>query len=208
MLTNRACRRAFSILTALAVLAPVGAPAQEPETDVDPAAVGDSVPRTGRLEGRVLDSQSGKGAPGASVFAYHLDSGAVFTAPPTDHRGRYRLEGLPLGWLDLYVETSDGLFAANQVVNMPPRGEVDISLELTKFEDKPASWGVGRRRDIPGVATAAVGEARLDETARGKSFWRTPTGIAVAAGGAAVVIAAIATSGSSNNKTTASSGSP
>ena len=207
MLTNRAFRRTFSVLSALAVLVPAGVPAQEPETEVDPAAVGDSVPRTGRLEGRVLDSQSGKGTPGASVFAYHLDTGMVFSAPPTDHRGRYRLEGLPLGWLDLYVETPDGLFAANQVVNMPPRGAVDISLALTKFEDKPASWGVGRRRDIPGVPAPAVGEARLDETARGKSFWRTPAGIAVAAGGAAVVIAAIATSGSSNNKT-ASSVSP
>lgn len=206
MVRCRGLRRALSALTALVVLVPPPAPAQE--NAEDPATVGDSVPRTGRLEGRVVDSESGKGAPGALVFVYHLDTGAVFSAPPTDGRGRYRIEGLPIGWLDLYVQTPDGLFVANQVVNMPPRGEIDISLALEKFEDNPSSWGVGRRREVPGVPTPPVGEARLDETARGKSFWRKPTGITLMAGGVAVVILAVVASGDSSNKTTTSPPSP
>jgi len=206
MVQRSGLRRALSAVTVLAVLIPTVALGQE--NAEDPAAVGDSVPRTGLLEGRVLDSESGKGTPGAQVFAHHLDTGMVFSAPPTDERGRYRIEGLPIGWFDLYVETPDGLFVANQVVNMPPRGEVDISLALTKFEDKPPSWGVGRRRDVPGVDTPSIGEARLDETARGKSFWKKPTGIALVAGGGALVILAIVASGDSGSETTASPSSP
>jgi len=206
MLRRTGLRRALCAATAVAVLIP--APARGQENPEDPAAVGDSVPRTGRIEGKVLDSASGKGTAGARVFAYHLDTGVVFSAPPTDERGRYRIEGLPIGWFDLYVETPDGLFAANQVVNMPPRGELDVSLALTKFEDRPSSWGVGRRRDVPGVDTPPIGEARLDETARGKSFWRTPTGIALVVGGGALVILAIVASGNSGSETTASPSSP
>ncbi len=191
MLQTHRVRRLLAVLiaTSLAV------PAWTQEYAEDPAVSGDTLPRTGRARGKVLDSTTGKGVPGVVVFSYHLDTGTVFSSEETGDKGRYRIDGLPLGWHDLYIESPEGLFLANRVINVPPRGEVEIDMTLTRFEDKPGSWWVGKRRDVPGHDESAVGEARLNRSAKGRSFWKTPAGIALIAGGGALVILGVAAAG-------------
>lgn len=179
-------------------------PARAQQSTEDPAGSGDTLPRTGRIQGKVVDSATGRGMPQVVVHAYHIDSQAVFSSEKTRDNGRYRIEGVPLGWHELYVETSDGLFLGNQVVNVPPKAEVDVDLTVTRFADRPISWQVGKRRAIPGQDEPAVGEARLDRTARGKSFWKTPLGIALVSAGGALVIFAVVVSEDDSNEPPAS----
>jgi hypothetical protein len=195
MLQTYHCRRPLALLLAAWLTAPAWAQ-QEAQ---DPAGSGDSLPRTGRVEGKVLDSATGAGVEGAVVVSYHLDTGNVFSSERTSAKGRFRIDGLPLGWHDLYIEIPEGLFLGNQVINVPPRGKIDVVMTLTRFDDKPTSWWVGKRRDVPGQDESAIGEARLNRTAKGRSFWRTPLGIGLVAGAGAVVVLIIATSGDSSS---------
>ena len=70
------------------------------------------------------------------VYAFHLDTSTVYASEPTTPKGRYRIDGVPLGWFDTYIETPDGLFMANQVVNMPPKGEISVDLPKSQVMKK------------------------------------------------------------------------
>ena len=79
-------------------------------------AAGQAQSGTGNISGRVVDSDGGA-IPGAKVIA----TGGALTAPlgtATDSDGRYLLEGLPVGAVDLtvsHIGFSDNLAAGVQV---------------------------------------------------------------------------------------------
>jgi hypothetical protein len=166
----------------------------------EPAPSGDS-----RLLGKIQGIE-GKPLAGVRVLAYHLSSEAVFKSQPTSSKGSYEIEGLPYGYFDLAVETSDGLFVANQVVNVPPSGKTSISMALAT-EAQAAALG-DQARQFPGAEQQPSGVASVDEKATGRDFWRSPKGIAIIAGGGALVLLAIAGGGSSSNNNSSSPSNP
>jgi len=178
---------ALLLAAPLSVIAAEGAPAQGPAGN-------------GRLKAKVIEGTSKAPIAGAIIRAYHLDSGKVFSSGPTAKSGECEISGLPYGYLDLAVETSDGTFVGNQVVNVPPSGTVVVSFALTKYAERSPAWWSGREpRKIPGTQNAAQGVAEIQLPAKGKQFWTSPKGIAIIGGASAAVLLAVAGGGGSSS---------
>jgi hypothetical protein len=133
-------------------------------------------PGTSRLAGKVLDS-TGKKVGNARVLAYHISSERLFTSEPT-RGGEFRLSKLPYGYFDLAIETPDGLFVADRVVNLAPAGAAVVIFTIVAYQ--PADEGSARKH--PGSALDPIGRARLRKKLKGREFWRSPTGVAILAG--------------------------
>lgn len=157
---------------------------------------------TGRLEGRVLESDGKTPVPNAVVRACYLEGERVLASAPSGPRGQYRLESLPPGYADLVVETSEGVFVANQVLQLRPDARVLVDFVLAKFSERPVSWNDQKKRATPCGAASPVGAAEVGSKGAG-GFVRSPKGIALIAGlgGAALLLAA---SGGGGNESPAS----
>jgi hypothetical protein len=149
----------------------------------------------GIMKGKVVTGEKERAVAGAVVRAYHLDTDTLYTSAPADGKGRYEIRGLPLGYFDIAVETADGFFVGNQVVNVPPASKVDVSLSLSTFAGPPPAWLAGRAQQIPETDQPAIGIARLSRRTAERGFWGSPGGIAVISGGAALTLLAISSSG-------------
>jgi hypothetical protein len=169
---------------------------------LQPLALAQEASPTGnsRLFGKIIGTD-GKPLPGARVLAYHLSSEDVFTSEPTDSGGQYEIDQLPYGYYDLAVETADGLYVANQVVNVAPSGKASISLELKTLVQASAA-GEAQARLFPGAEQDPSGVAAVSEKLTGREFWKSAKGVAIIAGGGAALLLLIA---SSDSDTTSSS---
>ena len=147
----------------------------------------------GQITGKVQDGD-GKPIRDAVVVAYHVSSEVRYASATTGRNGQYKLENLPFGYFDVGVETSDGVFVADRVVNLPPSGKAELSLTIEPFQ--PGTQMLSRNH--PGSESEPGGVALLRTKAKGRDFWRSPKGIAIlgAAGGAALLAIA---SGSDND---------
>jgi len=184
----------IAALMLVTALLPGSVPAREAAGATEAEIIGPP-PEAGSLQGKVFGRDGKTPVSGAVVYAYHLDSDEVFASANTDGKGRYVLEGLPLGWFDLFVRTEEGVFVANHVVNIPPKSKISASLTLKGYADE-SSWFSGTsRRSVPGIEEAATGVAQLDRTAKGRSFWAKPAGIGILAGGGALVLLGILLAG-------------
>ena len=136
------------------------------------------------LSGRIFDS-AGQPIGGARVLAYHLSAEEGFDSGATDVKGAYQITSLPYGYFDIAVETPQGLYVSDQVVNVPPAGKVSLTLNLFPYSEARADDG----RSFPGTEQQPVGEARVGEKGKGGSFWKSPKGYAtIAAAGAALIL--------------------
>jgi hypothetical protein len=117
------------------------------------------------FEGRVYDAETCEVIPGCRVYALHIDTNQVYTAAPTDSRGRYALEGLPGGYYDLVVEFDGEVFLGNRVVEAASAGETsEISLSLgDPLPEDTEWWSADPDRRIAGLAQAPSGVARIIE---------------------------------------------
>jgi hypothetical protein len=155
---------------------------------------------SGHIKGKVLDGSKKAPISGAIVRAYHLDTGRVFSSAPTATNGACEISGLPYGYLDLSVETADGTYVGNQVVNVPPSGTLVVSFSLTKYTERSAAWWTGKeQRKIPGTQNVSMGVAEIRLTATGRAFWTSPKGIAIIGGSAAAVLLLVAGGGGSSS---------
>ena len=136
-------------------------------------------PETSRIEGKITSGSKKAPVADATVLAYHLATGTIFRSQPTAENGRFEFSGLPHGYFDMAVEAPDGLYVANQVVNVPPDGRA-----VSNFNLRPGGAG-SESRDFPGSDQAASGIA----TFAGKSFSRKPKGIAIWTGSSVAVVA-------------------
>ncbi len=101
---------------------------------------------------------------GARVYAVHLDTKQVFQSSPSNDKGEYDLTGLPYGYYDLAVETSDGLFLANRVINAPAGERVEMSMILGPPQPEDTEWWSAEPdRRIPGLDRVPDGVARIVE---------------------------------------------
>lgn len=180
------------LATLFAVLFTAAPPviAQEPES---PPAATPSVSK-GRVSGHVVAKDGRTPVAGAVVRASHLRTGQAIASAPTDARGGFAMEGIPYGYVDLTVQTSEGGFVASQVLNVPPDGHLSVTLALTRNEDLPQGWWSGRApRALPGTETPAIGVAAVQD--RRASFFRGKKGIAVLAGAGALALLALSSGG-------------
>ena len=118
-----------------------------------------------------------------TVLAYHLATGDVFRAE-LGPNGEFSFPGLDNGYYDIAVETADGLYVANQVVNAPPGGTANVKYDLVSS----VALGEGPR-PFPGSDRQASGIARL--TAGGPKGGGGLSGKKVAIWGTAGGIAAV-----------------
>ena len=133
-----------------------------------------------------------------TVLAYHLATGAVFRAE-LGPKGEFSFAGLQSGYYDIAIETADGLYVANQVVNAPPGGTASVKYELISS----IALGEGPR-PFPGSDQQASGIARL--TSGGPKGGGGMSGKQVAIWGTAGGIAAVLLlSGSSSSSSGSSS---
>jgi hypothetical protein len=152
----------------------------------------DPIPGTSVISGKVLSPDGKTPLTGAQVLAYHLSTEEVFTSEPTDGKGHYGLEALPYGYYDLAVQTGDGLFVGNQVVNVGPDSRAAVDFTVNPFP-QGADPGLAQAREFPGSSQDSTGLAEVAEQSSGQEFWSSAKGIAIIAGGGAAVLLAIAT---------------
>jgi len=153
---------------------------------------------TSQLSGRVT-GHDGAPAAGATVLAYHLSSEQLFRSSATDAKGGFTFEAVPYGYFDLAVLSSDGLYVADAVVNVPPAGRATVALDLVPGATEATL------RTFPGTDQQAVGVAGVNRKGEGKGFWGRPAGIAILVGGGAVALAALAGGGDSSEPTSSPS---
>jgi len=184
----REFRRYTVVATILACLWTVSVPAQQMAKE------------QGEIEGNSefvgkIQSAEGKSVEGARVLVYHLSTEELFTSEPTSRGGDFKFAGLPYGYFDVAVETPEGVYVADQVVNLPPSGKATASLSLTEFEDA----GARPPRGFSGSEAESIGWARVKEKVRGKAFWKSTAGIAILAGVGGAALLALAASGGSDD---------
>jgi hypothetical protein len=155
-------------------------------TPVDAQPVEPSPTDPSRITGKVL-SPEGKPVPGATVMAYHLSTGKLYTAPPTGANGEYSLDSLPYGYFDLAIETEAGVFVGNQVVNLAPASKAVVNFTTVEY-----GAGDPAARSFPGTDEESAGVARVREKLTGRAFWTSAKGVAILTGGGAVALLAIA----------------
>ena len=144
-------------------------------------AADDAAPAgTSRIEGKITSGAKKTPVGGATVLVYHLATAKIFRSAPTGQNGRFEVTGLIHGYYDVAVETPDGLFVGNQVVNAPPDGRA-----ISNFHLVPAGPGQSKPRDFPGAEKPPTGLATYSQ----ESFWKKPKGIALWVGGGVAVIA-------------------
>lgn len=163
------------LLATLLAHAPAPAALQDPETPPPPPAPA-AAAGPARIDGRVVARDGRSGVGQAVVRASHLRTGRSFASAPSRADGEFTITGLPYGYVEIAVETAEGVFRADQVVDVPPSGEVTIGLTL-----------------VPG-ATGEGGVAVVRQRSRTVPFWKTPKGLALIGGGAGVALLVIATS--------------
>jgi len=152
---------------------------------------------TSALGGKVVSADGKAPVEGATVLAYHLSSEALFSSAPTNAKGDYTINGLPYGYFDLAVDTPDGLFVGNQVLNVAPSARAAANFTLT-----PTPEGQAGPRDYPGSDETPTGLASVTEKLTGRAFWRSPRGVAILAGAGAVALLALAGGGGSSSNET------
>jgi hypothetical protein len=154
-----------------------------------------ATPRS-RIVGKVLERDGKTPVAGAIVRADHLRTGDAFTGAPSGKDGSYALDDLPYGYVDLTVETGDGTYVADQVVNVPPSGKVAVTFALSRNEQLPQGWWTGREpRPAPAEGPPVVGVAEVKQRAKGAEFWKSGKGIAILAGVGGAALLAIAAGG-------------
>lgn len=114
------------------------------------------------LKGNLTMAATGAPVTGARVYAVHLDTKQVFTSAPSGAAGEYQITGLPFGYFDVAVETPQGLFLANRVVNAPAGEKIELPIQLGPPRPEDTEWWSAEPdRKIPGLNRVPDGVARL-----------------------------------------------
>lgn len=191
------CRIRSAVSSVLALSLCVGpAGASSLRADETPAAAAVEAPGEAEVSGRVYDSGGDDPVPGAVVRIRYLSDGREVTAEPSDGKGRFRIEGLDHGYVEMIVERDGARFVGSDVTALPPKGRVAVDLYLTRLEERSASWWESRPPlQLPDGQGQAVGLAEVRPELRGRDFWKSKKGIAVlAAVGGAALLAIVASS--------------
>ena len=178
--------------TALLVMA-MGFPALRAQ---ESASAGNS-----KIQGKITDNREKGGVAEATVIAYHLSTKAFFYSEASNPKGEYRILGLPAGYYELAVRTSEGLFVGSSIVNVAPSRMALANFTVVPFDTATPGDGI-EERVFPGSEGTVTGAAKVDKKKTKREFWRSPKGIAILGGAGTVALFAIVDSG--NDETNAS----
>lgn len=155
-------------------------------------------PGGARIEGRVVRADGDTAAAQATVKFVPLLPDTPVVSVSTNAKGWFVAQGVPVGYVDLVVESEGAAFVGNQVINVAPMGRQELQVVLARRGERTESWWTGREiKPLPGGGTAD-GIAELRPKVGGKDFWKSPKGLAVLGGIGAAVLLAIASGGGSN----------
>jgi carboxypeptidase family protein len=138
-------------------------------------------PAGATLHGKVTASDRKTPIPGAQVHAIAKD-GKVYSSPPADGKGRYRLTGIAPGSYRLAVSTDEGVFSLESEVGISSANDYTVELATIPAE---AARGV-----VPGLTLAPKGFAAIvhgNKKGGGGSFWGSAKGITLLVVSAAAV---------------------
>jgi len=130
--------------------------------------------------------------PGAQVHAIAKDQ-TVFSSPPADSKGRYRLKGIPPGNYRLAISTEEGVFSLESDVGISSANDYSVDLAAIPAE--------AARRGVPGLELAPRGFAAIiqGKAKGGGAFWGSAAGITLMVISAGA-IALILTQGNNNDE--------
>ncbi|HEY3176809.1 MAG TPA: carboxypeptidase-like regulatory domain-containing protein [Candidatus Polarisedimenticolia bacterium] len=177
----------------------------------------ESQPRSAEIGGLVLLPDGLTPVSGVSVKAANVDTEQIYASASTGQDGIYRLSGLPAGTYDLAVESPEGLYAADTLVQAIPGKRVIVSLAINKGiqegqqgegekppeEQKAGEEGKkveeGQKEGDPNQPAEPEPEKK---SKKGKSFWRSPWAALVGIVPAAILLgfAANAAAGNDDNE--------
>jgi len=175
-----------------------------PAQDTPPAPKGSA-----RFEGRVLRSDGKTPIENAVIRACYLEDGRSYSSNPTGAKGQFSIGDLPSGYADVAVETPQGVFVVNQVLQFLPGKKESADLVLTLYTERPAEWwGKQEKRQVPCASGESTGSADIrTQDASSAAFLKSPAGIAVLAGAGAALILLVA-AGGGDDGSSASPSSP
>ncbi len=156
-----------------------------------------------RLAGRVFEGDGETPARGVVVRVHPLEAGPLRASSATDDKGRFEIEGLAHGYVDLTVERDGSVFAGSEIVSLPPKGKVTVDLTLTRLDERSAAWWATRGPlQLPGGRGEAAGLAEVRPEIGGRDFWKSKKGIAIlaAVGGAALLAIAVGSRNSPSDR--------
>lgn len=180
----RLLSRPAALLLALLLILPASVPSA--------LGQGTTEPGRGSLSGKIFQEDQKSPAGGVTVRAVHLDTNEIFEGAPTTPDGKYEVKGLPYGYYNLIVETAEGLYLSNRILNVPPEKKVEASFLLTESRPEEKEWWEAEpSRRVPGMDRPPDGVARIIEKRDTGSFWKSGTGIAVMIGGGALIVGAL-----------------
>ena len=169
-------------------------------TAAGPAQSLGPVPGDAELAGEITTGD-GSPAAGARVRIMLMDHPETAQEFTTDSNGRFGFEALVHGYYRIAVEHDGQVFAGNRILMVPPGREVEANFQLTEFDLQDDLLGLGPSTQVPGMAKAASGVARLEERIgpSGWAWFRTGKGVAVLVGGGALLVAALIALSESGN---------
>jgi hypothetical protein len=141
---------------------------------------------TAKIMGKLITGEKKTPVVGATVLAYHLSLAQLFRSQPTGENGKFVIEGLPHGYFDMAVDSPDGVYVSEQVVNAGPGAEV-----VANFNLAPSDFDGADPREFPGSSESPVGIAEFMKKKSKKAIW-----ILVGVGSAAVLALVLAGSDS------------
>jgi hypothetical protein len=180
------------------------------------AYAGESRAGAAEIAGAVLLSDGLTPVPGVSVKAANVDTEQIYASVKTGQDGIYKLTGLPAGSYDLAVETSEGLYAADALVEAIPGKRVIVSLAIKGVaKEEPPAEGQkpteGQQAGEQGKADKGKEEGKKDDKAepepkkeskKKKGFWRSPWGalVVIIPGAVLLGVAASSIAGDDDNE--------
>ncbi len=139
---------------------------------------------TSTILGKIFGPDGKTPQAGVRVLAYHLSSERIFSSEPSNAKGKCEIGELPFGYFDLAVETPEGLFVGNRVINLAPAGKATVIFTLRPYQ-AAATEG---ERQYPGSDQPPSGLADVREQSEGRDFWRSPRGVATVATAGALTL--------------------
>lgn len=157
------------------------------------------------IRGNVFGADGLTTIPGVSVKAANMETRRIYTSESTSADGVYRLRDLPPGSYDLAVQTPQGLFAADALVEAKAghRTTVSLAIRPTARQEGEPQEGEQKEGEKPEEPKPAEGAPEAEKPAEPQAqkppkksggFWRSPAGAAIAIVAGAVVVGVAANS--------------
>jgi hypothetical protein len=167
--------------------------------------------RAAEIRGSILGADGLTTIAGVTVKAAHMATHQIYTSNLTGTDGTYKLSDLPAGSYDLAVQTPQGLFAADALVEAKEGRRTTVSLAIRadrqdpppqpppdapKEGEKPPEQKPDEKKPEEGKKE---GEKPPEPQAekppkKGGGFWRSPAGAAIAIVAGAVLVGVAASS--------------